>query len=180
MSNVLRPIRHALTGRDQSRTPFHDLTRAASRTDLIVAMFYAASLPLVIELMKTVQVLTSDVTDWHHLWPVAWLGGNDPTLIFRGVAFAAVAACLAAFQFRARRIARATFFVLFLLASAIPNSTGSINHPYHAWLWVAFLLIFCRTARRTGGRPGWRWCRPCSPHKRCSCCFTPWPGRKRW
>jgi hypothetical protein len=111
-----------------------------SRARYCVQFYYLVSAYMSYSLMPEVRRLADGADAWEPLWPVMWL--PDLTTSTVGwLSLACLLSSLLAFQFHSYRPARALFAVLFLCVAAVPNSIGGINHGYHAWIWIGFVLV---------------------------------------
>lgn len=87
------------------------------------------------------------------LWPVLWL---DLVGVSAGAAIIAAVGMVSAFlglMYCHRRCVRGLVFLSALQLAALANSAGAINHGYHVWVWIAFLLfVFAPSGRREDAR----------------------------
>lgn len=76
------------------------------------------------------------------LWPLFWVPSAAPQLAIALMAAIFATGIFSASRFPERVLCRLLSFVGLMLAGALENSFGKIDHDYHAWIYVAFLLIF--------------------------------------
>lgn len=107
----------------------------------LVRVFYA------LQLLHLVTALKS----WNHwldlesidgLWPLAWGAGLPAPLLATQVVLIYGAGVFAALIWPHRWPARALLFVGLLERAALDNSFGKVDHGFHAWIYVSFVLIF--------------------------------------
>jgi hypothetical protein len=82
------------------------------------------------------------------LWPVVWLPALGIQRAVDLLALASFATGILALAQPERRLWRALTFLCFFFLYAFINSRGRIGHDGHAWIVVAFLLIWLPAARR--------------------------------
>jgi len=117
----------------------------------VVAIYYIASVIVVVNLMMQINPTVANVTAWDFLWPLYWVDPANAVLTLKVLGALCFGASLIACLWHRVRAVRILFSVLFLMACTVPNSFSGINHPYHAWFWVSFLLIFLPSG--SGGEP---------------------------
>ena len=142
MNSPYRSFRRRLSRPLPPRGALTRLSLHFERAQWLVQTYYLLSAYICSQLLLQVGGMTKAQTTWDFLWPLKWVTATgDTNLTLRMLAVAALLSSLLAVQFHALRPVRALFALTFLLAGTIPNSVGSINHPYHAWFWIAALLV---------------------------------------
>lgn len=147
MTVPLRKLRRTLRSPVSGDQPHRSVRRAAYRAENLVMAYYVASVYLAAQLIYEVQEFSLAMDNWDLLWPIAWAARFDVPLVAELLTVGSLFASLAALQFRRHWMPRAAFALLFFLAATIVNSTGGINHPYHAWIWVGAILVFLPDGR---------------------------------
>ncbi len=112
------------------------------RARLIVLFYYIASVYISAEIAMGVGQTTKAIQHWDFLWPLYWVDPENARIQLSVVAILCFLSSLLAAVFHRVRAIRILFCAFFLLASTVTNSYAGINHPYHAWFWVSFVLIF--------------------------------------
>ena len=115
--------------------------RAAQRAWSIVHAVYAYNVYIGVTLLKNWQ-RWADGPVLDPLWPVSWVTatGSAAAGILVGTAYLGTS-LLALFR-PERRGARALCAASALMAFALHNSFGKINHTYHGLLWVLIIFVF--------------------------------------
>lgn len=141
--HFFRVIRRLLRGRAfLGPRVFGRLSSSYGQTRMLVRLYYLASAYVCYSLMPELDGVARSASNWEFLWPIQWMAGMELVTAIRVLVVLAFLSALIAFQFTGSRITRIAFAVLFLCVAAVPNSLGSINHGYHAWLWISVCLIF--------------------------------------
>ena len=112
------------------------------RARLLVLFYYIASVYISAEIAVGVGQTTKAIQHWDFLWPLYWVDPENARIQLNVVAILCFLSSLLAAVFHRVRAIRILFCAFFLLASTVTNSYAGINHPYHAWFWVSFVLIF--------------------------------------
>jgi hypothetical protein len=76
------------------------------------------------------------------LWPLAWGAGLPAPLLASQVVALYAFGVFAALLWPQHWPARACLWAGLLLLAAFDNSFGKIDHGFHAWIYVSFVLIF--------------------------------------
>ena len=105
-----------------------------------VHLFYAVSLYLSCTMLGRLSHKDSDRL--FLLWPLSWLEGTGLKTYFYVIPIILFIVNLVTLCFYRKAIFRFLFSVLCLFTAALDNSEGSINHSWHNWFWLAFMLIF--------------------------------------
>lgn len=104
--------------------------------------YYIVSIFLSERLMMRLSSFANNDTVWDFLWPLWWIPADHADLTVKLLGLGAFLASLVAALFANKRLARGVFAIVFFLAATVENSRGGgINHPYHAWILVGFLLV---------------------------------------
>jgi hypothetical protein len=129
-----------------SRHPLRAQRRAFDRASTLVYVFYACNLFYAFRNLRLWRgYLEASALD--ALWPVAWVEAVGVAPALHGIMAIALAGAFAAALLPHRRVARVLAFVGLLLFHAFINSFGKINHSFHGWVLVAFLLVFLPDGR---------------------------------
>jgi hypothetical protein len=140
---ALRLFRRSFGGRPISENAFHRVDTQFSRARLIVKAYYLLSIYFSASTIPQMHDMAGATGAWLYLWPVRWIGhASNAATIIDWLCFAWLLTSLAAFAFTQSRIIRTLFACAMLEVAAVSNSLGGINHGFHAWFWVGFLLIF--------------------------------------
>ena len=137
-----RQLRRTVVKPTGAKELFRGVTDSVAAAEWCVKLYYAASVYVAARLLSVADSAVMQVDNWDLLWPLAWLEGSHFGYILRLLSVACFLSSLVAFQFHRHLAARVAFLVLFFLVATVPNSLGGINHPYHAWIWVGFALLF--------------------------------------
>ena len=142
IDRMFRQTRHALESVNPSRDPiFSRIGSQFLRAQSLVRFYYLASMFIAYLMMPEVHAMVGESQAWSFLWPVRWLSGLDSWAI-EWVVIGAFAAAGLSFQFPTVRTFRALFALFFLCSVGIENSQGTMDHSYHAWLWLGICLVF--------------------------------------
>ena len=132
---------------------FACLQRFHAHSAWIVRFFYVASL---LFSYRFIRILSHrDPDQAYFLWPLKWLEiGNLKQLLVAVPIALFLINCAVVFKPESRTF-RGLFALFALFAAAADNSFGAINHGWHIWFWISFILIFLPdrfTAADTGRR----------------------------
>lgn len=76
------------------------------------------------------------------LWPLAWGAGMPAALLASQVVALYAIGVFAALLWPQSWLARTLLFVGLFQRAALDNSFGKVDHGYHVWIYVSFVLIF--------------------------------------
>ena len=109
---------------------------------MIVLFYYIASVYVAAEILMDIGEAVKTTSVWDFLWPLYWVDPKFADTQLRVVGTLCFVSSLLAVAFHKIQAIRLLFCAFFLLASTVSNSWAGINHPYHAWFWISFVLIF--------------------------------------
>ena len=109
---------------------------------MIVVFYYIASIYLCTEIMLGIGRTVKSTQHWDFLWPLYWVDPDNARIQLSVLAALCFLSSLLAAVYHRIQAFRILFCALFLLAATVTNSVAGINHPYHAWFWISFVLIF--------------------------------------
>ena len=133
------------------REVFVDVRGEYERCLILVRVFYCFLLYNAIDQYPNWQGLVR-LTEPDLLWPVAWAALLPWALAVKGVTLTHLFGCLAAAFWPGARLARVAAFAGILMAVALFNSYGKINHNDHPLILAALVLVFLPGSSR-GKRP---------------------------
>lgn len=128
--------------------PFERMSFYHLRAVQTVWAFYLVSAVNAFAMMPLIHADAEYAESLDLIWPVLWIG--QTTSILQWADSMSVLTLLAALCccWRPDVLAfRALFAIGLMLCGAFWSSFGGINHVYHAWAWVAFVLTFLPTVR---------------------------------
>lgn len=111
----------------------------------IIRIFYIVSLVFSYGFISSISHKSPESADF--LWPVAWLSIGDLKQFFVFVPILFFLINCATVLRPELRLLRILFSLLCLFVVAIDNSFGGINHGWHIWFWISFILIFLPSHR---------------------------------
>ena len=149
MTSVLRRFRQYVGWSFPSHGGFQSIADKVLQAERIIIVYYAASIYMSAALVIEIGALTRDTAQgaWDFLWPLVWVDYFDANLVLELLSILTLIGALAALQFRRYRLVRLVFALLFFLTATSVNSTGGINHPYHAWLMTGFVFVLLPDGR---------------------------------
>jgi hypothetical protein len=138
-----RRLRRLAAGREETlRTGIFEAHRSRFlRSATLVRAFYALQLYQLDNLASRWNRWV-DLERLDGLWPLFWGPPENPQLTIAVVVMIFFLGTFSSILCPHRRIYRILAFLGLLLAGALSNSFGKIDHGHHAWIFVAFLLIF--------------------------------------
>ena len=137
-----RTIRRGLRSSNPALTRHSILHTHFENARVIVIFFYVASIYLSANIMVGIGEVVKTTQDWDFLWPLYWVDPKHADVQLRVVGILCFVFSLLVAIFQRILTFRVLFCAFFLMASTVTNSWAGINHPYHAWFWVSFVLIF--------------------------------------
>ena len=154
MQGILRTLRRTVRPNyAQPNDQFRCVDAFYGNCAWIIRFFYISSLIFSYNFISKVSHKNFENADF--LWPVAWLEIDA----FKGL-FVAVpiimflANCAVVIKYELR-ILRILFSLFCLFVAAMDNSFGALNHGWHIWFWISFLLILL-PARGAMGERGYK------------------------
>ena len=141
-SRFYRTIRRGLRSSNSAPQRYSILHTHFEHARMIVLFYYMASVYLSAQIMLSIGTTVKTTQHWDFLWPLYWVDPNDARIQLSVVATLCFLSSLLAAVFHRVQAIRILFCAFFLLAATVGNSYAGINHPYHAWFWVSFVLIF--------------------------------------
>ena len=119
---------------------FRHLSIFHTRSVWLVRMFYVVSVAYSYNFIG--NIFHKDPDAAYFLWPVAWLEVGNLKQYMVAIPIVLFLVNCALMVDHGSRALRILFSALCLFAAAIDNSYGAINHGWHEWFWISFLLIF--------------------------------------
>ena len=135
-------LRRSLRSADTSRISHKDVERSYDNARLLVKFFYICSVYLTATLLDLNDKDLGQVTQWDLLWPLAWIDVGNIEFQMKVIGAVAFVMSMLAVIFSGSVVVRVLFSLSFLMSATLSNSYAGINHSYHAWFWVTFVLIF--------------------------------------
>ncbi len=143
LPNLTRALRALLGGDDRfGAKPFAGLTRAYDIACQNVRYFYLASTLYVWLFIPTLHNSVIHNPPLEHAWPLIWAKGLPILVVVDVISIACATFAALAFWKPANVLWRAGFSLTLLMCAAVPVSLGGVNHGYHEWIWISFILIF--------------------------------------
>ena len=152
MRSTLRLLRRSLSGAPFPGSPFQRVQRLFDRSRLLVRAYYLLSIYFSASIIPGLHNAVVDTQSWLFLWPVRWLAYVNVVVAADVLMLSWLILSLLAFAFTDSRTVRLLFSAVLLEVAAIANSSGGMNHAYHAWFWMSVLLVFLPTAHATRAR----------------------------
>lgn len=119
---------------------FRYLEKFHADSSWIIRFFYIASLLLSYSLINSLS--HKNPSEAYFLWPIKWLEiGNLKQLWMILPIGLFVISCAVVLKTESRTL-RAAFALFLLFTTAAGNSFGAINHGWHIWFWISFILVF--------------------------------------
>jgi hypothetical protein len=152
LHRLTRRLRRDMGGEPQAvEMPFARIDAAFSRARIIVKFYYLFSAYISYLAAESLHRMAEQTEEWDFVWPVRWLAALPIETTIDWLTLASFLTSLLAFQFPGQRLFRILFAAAFLCIAALSCSEGGINHPYHAWFWIAVCLIFLPSV--SNGKP---------------------------
>lgn len=137
-----RTIRRGLGSSNPAPQRYANLHSHFEHARMIVLFYYIASVYFSADILVGIGETVKTTQDWDFLWPLYWVDPEYASIQLRIVGTLCFVSSLLAAVFHRVLAIRILFCAFFLLASTVTNSWAGINHPYHAWFWISFVLIF--------------------------------------
>jgi len=139
---IFRMLRRILVvNRDYARTVFISQLESFRRAKWLIYLFYVMHL-FILSQAYTRWISLRGADYWMPLWPVSWINNFGTSLSVDLIIVFYSAAVFLTLLWPSVRLFRFLVFSGLLLYVALINSFGKIDHAYHAWIYVAFILIF--------------------------------------
>lgn len=121
---------------------FSKQTASFDLAHLLVRLFYACQFVILCNAFENWLKWREGANALTPLWPVFWVNDLGIARSAGLVVILYTVGLTAAAVFPGNRLCRMGAFVGLFLYSAFDNSFGKIGHGLHAWIYVAFVLVF--------------------------------------